>query len=251
MEEDRTWHHEGFDPLAPSLALAFHSSNMPVVAQGCVGALCTEQTPISNAVLDPTKYYFVSILPNDAGSGEGHSVGGAPIRPGQTSVKVLTNPQPLKTAQISVLIFEDNSPTNGAPDGNEGGLNNFQITVLDAGGRYGMNGGQMSFDAFGNPLKNALRGTPGCPGTGPRWGDPDVSRWNGADPERRAGQVHPIRGSAGGRSPQNGKNSPLRQWVQTATIEGTRGIDAWVKSGRAAVLPGVRASRISRIHRIR
>ena len=36
VEEDRTWHHEGFDPLAPSLALAFHSSNMPVVAQGCV-----------------------------------------------------------------------------------------------------------------------------------------------------------------------------------------------------------------------
>ncbi|MGC2193987.1 MAG: Ig-like domain-containing protein [Terriglobales bacterium] len=231
VEEDRTWHHEGFDPLAPSQALAFHASNMPVVAQGCVGALCTEQVPISDVVLDPAKYYFVSVLPNDAGDGEGHSVGGAPIRPGQTSVKVLTNPQPLKTAQISALIFEDNSPTNGAPDGNEGGLNNFQITVLDAGGRYGMNGGQMSFDAFGNPLKNALRGTPGCPGTDPVGvilTCPDgTALIQNIAPGKYTLLADPPAGARRG----NGNNSPLRQWVQTATIEGTRGIDAWVKSG--------------------
>ncbi len=231
VEEDRTFHHEGFNPLQPSLALDFHSSYMPVVAQGCVGALCGEQIPISEAVLDPAKYYFVSVLPNDAGSGEGHTVGGAPIRPGQTSVQVLTNPQPLKTAQISVLIFEDNSPTNGANDGNEAGLNNFQITVLDAGGRYGMNGGQMSFDAFGNPLKNALRGTPGCPGTDPVGvilTCPDgTALIQNVAPGKYTLLADPPAGARRG----NGNNAPLRQWVQTATIEGTRGIDAWVKAG--------------------
>ena len=230
VEEDRTWHHEGFSTTAPSQALAFHTSNMPVVAQGCVGTLCTEQVPISQVVLDPTKYYFVSVLPNDAGDGDGHSVGGAPIRPGQTSVQVLTNPQPLKTAQISALIFEDNSPTNGAPDGNEGGLGNFQITVLDAGGRYGMNGGQMSFDAIGNPLKNALRGTPGCPGTDPVGvilTCPDgTALIQNVAPGKYTLLADPPAGARRG----NGNNAPLRQWVQTATIEGTRGIDAWVKS---------------------
>ena len=230
VEEDRTWHHEGFNPVAPSQALDFHASNMPVVGQGCVGALCTEQVPISDVVLDPTKYYYVSVLPNDAGSGEGHSVGGTPIRPGQTSLQVLTNPQPLKTAQISVLIFEDNSPTNGAPDGNEGGLNNFQITVLDAGGRYGMNGGQMSFDAFGNPLKNALRGTPGCPGTDPVGVIMTCPDGTALIQNVAPGKYTLLADPPAGARRTNNQNSPLRQWVQTATIEGTRGIDAWVKS---------------------
>ena len=230
VEEDRTWHHEGFSTTAPSQALAFHASNMPVVAQGCVGTLCTEQVPISEVVLDPTKYYFVSVLPNDAGDGDGHSVGGAPIRPGQTSVQVLTNPQPLKTAQISALIFEDNSPTNGAPDGNEGGLGNFQITVLDAGGRYGMNGGQMSFDAIGNPLKNALRGTPGCPGTDPVGVVLTCPDGTALIQNLAPGKYTLLADPPAGARRGNGNNAPLRQWVQTATIEGTRGIDAWVKA---------------------
>ena len=157
-------------------------------------------------------------------------MGGAPIRPGQTSVKVLTNPQPLKTAQISVLIFEDNSPTNGAPDGNEGGLNNFQITVLDAGGRYGMNGGQMSFDAFGNPLKNALRGTPGCPGTDPVGVILTCPDGTALIQNVAPGKYTLLADPPAGARRTNNQNSPMRQWVQTATIEGTRGIDAWVKS---------------------
>lgn len=232
VEEDRTFHHEdgGFSLTGPSLALNFHASYMPVVAQGCVGVLCTEQIPISDAVLDPDKHYFVSVLPNDAGDG-GHTVGGAPVSPGQLAVTVMTNPQPIKTAQISVLIFEDNSPTNGAPDGNESGLNNFQLTVIDAGGRYGMNGGQMSFDAFGNPLKNALRGTPGCPGSDPVGVILTCSDGTALIQNLAPGKYTILADPPAGARRGNGQNSPLRQWVQTATIEGTRGIDAWVKSG--------------------
>ena len=219
VEEDRSWHHEGFVPNGTSLGTNFHPSYMPVVAQGCVGALCAEQKPIDQVVLDPTKYYYVSVLPNDAGEA-GHTNGGAPLAPGQNSLTVLVNPQAKVTAQISVLIFEDNSPTNGAQDGNESGLGNFQITVYDAGGRYGANGGQMSFDAYGNPLKNALPCAPHQP-TG--------VILTCADGTALIQNLAPAKYTLTADPP-----SGAQRWVQTSTIEGTRGIDAWVKSGEPA-----------------
>ncbi len=74
---------------------------------------------------------------------------------------VYVNEYPLKTAQITILIFEDNAPINNAPDlpTEEPGLgpgqtdmSGFSIVVEDAGGRYGASAGVQSQDAFGNPL---------------------------------------------------------------------------------------------------
>lgn len=225
VEEDRTWQHDSFNANGPSLGTNFHASYMPVVAQGCLGSSCAEQVPIGEVVLDPLKRYYVSVLPNDAGNGAGdestaagHTVGGASLKPGEHSITVLVNPQPIKTAQISVFIFEDNFPTNGAPDGDETGLARFQITVIDAGGRYGQNGGQMSFDAFGNPLKNVLPCAPFQP-------DGIILTCN--DGTALIQNLAPGKYTILADPPANSNV----KWVQTATIEGTRGIDAWVKSG--------------------
>ena len=87
VQEDATYH---INPAAPpahadTLSTNLHKSYMPVVAQGCVGSGCAADNPrvpvaaFSQVALDPTKHYYVSVLPNDAGTGAGHSIGGAPI----------------------------------------------------------------------------------------------------------------------------------------------------------------------------
>jgi Bacterial Ig domain len=177
----------------------FHTSYMPVVAQGCVGSISCEsgQTFLNpgtgthvNAVcdvgdgacrpggsktaldpsqvyLDPTKHYYISVLPGDAGDAE-HAMGGAQIAPGQTSVQVICEPQNQQPAKLSVFVFEDDHPLNGEHDAsggigtlapNEPGLGGFNITILDLVGGTGDAVGQMTYDEFNQPLSNALAGT--------------------------------------------------------------------------------------------
>ena len=141
IEEDRTFFVDpncqknpvpaGCPTVTPQGAPAvfgtnFHTSYMPVVAQGCVGSISCEsgQTMLdpvsgehvnavcdigngvcrpdaigqkmavdpSQVVLDPTKHYYISVLPGDA-MDPGHAMGGAQIAPGQTSVTVIVEPQ--------------------------------------------------------------------------------------------------------------------------------------------------------------
>jgi hypothetical protein len=92
----------------------------------------------------------------------GHTMGGSPIAPGQSSVTVNLEPNPLQPAQLSIIVFEDNSPTNGDIDGAEEtqpGLGGFQIILNDVAGATGITTGQMTYDMFNMPLTNALVGT--------------------------------------------------------------------------------------------
>src|SRR5581483_1754605 len=96
-----------------SVATNFHTSYMPVVATGCVGtvacesgqtvlgqaAVCdigdgicrtdgTQQVPVdpSQVALDPTKYYYISILPGDAGNSFSSGAGAPqPVDPNNPS----------------------------------------------------------------------------------------------------------------------------------------------------------------------
>ncbi|HEY0745101.1 MAG TPA: choice-of-anchor D domain-containing protein [Steroidobacteraceae bacterium] len=193
--------------LVPTLGVNFHTSNMPFVAQGCTGPLSCEsgQTvqsspvvcDVSNGVcrpdttgngmtpvlpgsvkLDPTKRYYISVLPGDAANPfiagnfsatpNGHGMGGAPIAAGQTSVTVLTQPSPYPPGRLSVMVFEDDYPLNGEQDGGGGldvlapyepGLAGFQIHLWDAMGGNGDFTGQMTYDMFNQPLTNSLDGT--------------------------------------------------------------------------------------------
>ncbi|WP_176728759.1 choice-of-anchor Q domain-containing protein [Burkholderia ubonensis] len=166
----------------PSLGTNFHTSYMPVVASGCVGTVACEsgQTvydPVSNThlptvcdvgngvcrtganvtqqtavdpkyvALDPTKHYYISILPGDAGntfsngggvpfngarqfsiaqdcpsgpSGAdfapgtgkcGHSMGGAPIAPAQIAAAQAGQTAAGQAGQLNVLLTETPYPT--------------------------------------------------------------------------------------------------------------------------------------------
>ncbi|HEX4152448.1 MAG TPA: choice-of-anchor D domain-containing protein [Steroidobacteraceae bacterium] len=201
--------------VVPTLGVNFHTSHMNFVAQGCTGPLSCEsgQTvlgkpavcDVSNGVcrpdmtgqgmtpvmpsavhLDPTKRYYISVLPGDAAnpfnsnnlaagcsSGTsttncGHGMGGAPIAAGQTSVAVLAQPSPYPPGKLSVMVFEDDFPLNGEQDGGGGldvlapyepGLGGFQIHLWDAMGGNGDFTGQMTYDMFNQPLTNSLDGT--------------------------------------------------------------------------------------------
>lgn len=193
------------------LSVHFHASNMPVIARGHSG----DPLPL----LDDNKRYYISVLPDrDPNGGTGFAMGGAQIERGETAVTVRVNAQPIPLAQIRVFVFEDNSPINNEPDTPaESGLAGFRLLLEDAGGRYGASGQTINTDAFGNPLGteydaagNVTKMGNGTITTGP---DGYVTIKN-LYPAKYGIQAVPPAGS---------------NWVQTATIEGTKIIDAWVK----------------------
>jgi hypothetical protein len=247
IEEDRTFHvdpnQENTGTAIGSIGTNFHTSHMPLIASGCMGTAACEsgqtvfdpktsthlpavcdigdgvcRTDAGQQVavdpgqvhLDPTKRYYISILPGDAGntftknggaavvtnpktgakrqfsieqdcpSGPGgsdfapgsgtcgHSMGGAPIGPGQSAVTVLLQETPFQSSKISVFVFEDDSPLNGEQDASGGidtlapiepGLGNFQIRLFDDAGSTADATGQMTYDMFNMPLSNSLAGT--------------------------------------------------------------------------------------------
>jgi hypothetical protein len=204
--------------VVPTLGTNFHTSYMPVVAAGCTGTQTTDvsceqgqsisgvpvvcdqgngvcrttaaqQTALdpSQVHLDPTKRYYISVLPGDAANPfnsanalSGHGMGGAPIACVPTApavtcdsngtfppVTVLVEPNPFQPAKLSVFVFEDDFPLNGEQDGgggidvlspNEPGLGGFEITLFDDAGGTGDATGQLTHDMFNQPLNNSLAG---------------------------------------------------------------------------------------------
>src|SRR6266404_252940 len=212
--------------IVPTFGTNFHTSYMPLVATGCVGptgavacetgqtvfdpvslthvptvcdvgdGVCrttaSQQTPVSpgQVHLDPTKRYYISVLPGDAGNpfsngnaraactngvshaanpaACGHGMGGAPIAAGQTSVTILAQPDPFPPSKLSVFVYQDDFPLNGEQDGgggidvlspNEPGLGHFNLILFDDAGGTGDATGQMTYDMFNMPLGNSLAGT--------------------------------------------------------------------------------------------
>jgi large repetitive protein len=272
IQEDLTFKEDptGTPAVATrSLGTSFHRSYMNLVASGCTGAgSCSAdvgQTIRGAAVtpraatspgavyLDPAKHYYISILPNDAGDG-GHAMGGAEIKPGQLAVDVNSNTYPWVPSQLSVFIYEDNSPVNGQNDGAEvnQGLGGFNIILMDAVGRSGDVAGQQTFDSYGMPLSNWLLGRPGCPddlnkvtnGTGVNTtgnvvgvvytcpNDPNAGTAQ-ADPAKYALAGHAlIRNLTPARYDVIAHPAAERQgrgevWWQTETLEGTPAQDAF------------------------
>ncbi len=218
--------------ITPILGTNFHTSDMPYVAQGCTGslsceagqkmvdpttgnhvyAICDEgngvcrpdpnqttgsgKTPIDpdQITLDPTKRYYISVLPGDAANdfntantsnncanGQtdpscGHTMGGAPVSfaagalagASPNPVTVLVEQAPFPTAVLSLAVFEDDFPLNGEQDAGGGvdalspqepGLGDFNVIMWDAMGGSGDFTGQMTYDMFNQPLSNSLDGT--------------------------------------------------------------------------------------------
>jgi hypothetical protein len=214
IEEDRTFYvdpakttNTGGTTIVATFGTNFHTSHMPVVATGCTGplscesgqtvlgkpAVCdigngvcrpgTQQTAIDpgQVHLDPTKRYYLSVLPGDAANPfntanlvGGHGMGGAPIgidpvsHLQQAAVTVFAQPNPFPPAKLSVFVFEDDFPLNGEHDAgggidvlatNEPGLGSFNITIFDDAGGTGDATGQVDYDMFNQPLSNSLAGS--------------------------------------------------------------------------------------------
>ncbi|MFA6901561.1 MAG: hypothetical protein WC236_00615 [Gallionellaceae bacterium] len=245
VEEDATKDSKpGVPAGANNLSLNFHTSYMPVVASGRVGAN-PKGPSLAGLLLDPAKRYFVSVLPD----GGGYQMGGAPLAAGQSDVVIIVNRTPVPTAQISVFVFNDNQPINGMPDlPQEPGLAGFSITLKEAGGTYGASGGQVTQDAFGNQIGTSYQLCTAADVTAASFfctavGNPRLNAdgtgivnimgsgfiASGADgvahikylaPAKYTIEVIPPAGS---------------DWHQTSTIEGTKGIDAWVKANEPSL----------------
>ncbi|MGE0081002.1 MAG: hypothetical protein AB7U81_06875 [Thiohalomonadaceae bacterium] len=188
LEEDNTHDSRPFVPTPQGLGVDISRSHAPVIKSG------QRNVPQANiSVPDPNKRYFISVLPS---SGD-YALGGAPVAPGQQDVKVIVQPLPLPTAQITVEVFHDNGPINNVKDAGEAGLAGFKVVINDTFG-------QLLQDAFGNPLGNIL-----------------------TDAE---GKVV-IKNLAPGKYGVTVTPPPGTNWQQTSTIEGTKTIDAWVRAG--------------------
>ena len=289
VEEDKTYHVQvdtngaaksgsaGFDPNweqgrdkledgvtdrpgGETLSVAFHRSYMPVRGKGCVNmpveAACTKM-PFADPDPAATNHYHVSVVPRGARTDTkgnpvpAYSIGGASFKDGDASVTVYVHETPVPTAQITVLVFNDNAPINNVEDlpteqpgigPGQTNMSGFQLIVEDAGGRYGASAGIMAHDAFGNPLGTTYDAGGNVTGFQPLITGPDGSLTikNLAPGKYGVSAVPPL-GDADlrpygdfpgpGDIDRNG-NGVLDNggWQQTSTIEGTKVIDAWVKA---------------------
>ncbi|MFO7553077.1 MAG: hypothetical protein R6W80_16850 [Haliea sp.] len=215
VEEDTTHPVTPGLPDPDSLGVSIHKSYAPVIAKG-------ETASFSTSVNIPANTrYAVSVLPNHGQDGPLFTIGGANVAVGQSQVTVVVNPTPIPTAQISVFVFNDNWPLNGALDQQETGLGGFSILLFDAAG-------QMFQDAFGNPLGTVYDTDPGSPTHGEvtQMGSGVIQ--SGACPGPSCGEVL-VKNLPQGKYGVQVVPPTGQGWQQTSTIEGSRTVDAWVK----------------------
>ena len=220
VEEDTTHPVDPGTHVSDSLSVSIHKSYAPVVLTGSKNSSASNSVSIN---VPGTKRYAVSVLANKSG----YTMGGTNVAIGQNQVTVTLHKEPLQTAQISVFVFYDNTPINNAPDVPfEPGLANFSIIIYDQLG-------QMSQDAFGYPLGTEF--TPGC----------DVSTLGDACVTTMGNGVilTDATGNAVVRNLHPGKygirvvpDVAHANWILDSTIEGTPGVDSWVKAGEPRLL---------------
>ncbi|MBI5576785.1 MAG: right-handed parallel beta-helix repeat-containing protein [Deltaproteobacteria bacterium] len=231
LEDDPT------QPVTPgvvddnAVSVNIYNGYAPVVAKGT----SADTSPLGNPnIVDPSKRYVISVLPDNT-----YSNGGANVAAGAGTVRVICQALPLPTAQISVQVFEDNAPLNGAPDPPaERGLEGFKIIVFEYAG-------QVTVDAFGNNLGTTYQFTDlngngvhdnGEPFVLDADGNPIVNvQGSGVFTDNTGNAIvkYLAPGKYGVRAvpPEPLNTPPLNEelWIGTSTLEGTPTIDAWVK----------------------
>ena len=219
IQEDKMFDTVPGVQVGYTLATALYSSHSPVVFTG-------DETTADVAV-DAGTRYFVTVLPK-----AGYSLGAIPVPAGQATATPYCNKLPLETGQISVFVFEDNHPCNNAHDlPEETGLEGFTVILEEAGGQYGMSGGRVMVDAYGNMLGTEYL----TDGDGhlilDGEGQPQVTQmgqmfWlTDAEGRVQIKYLPPAKYSVVVIPPGG------TDWQQTSTLEGTAIIDAWVKPG--------------------
>ena len=223
-----------------SIGIDIHNSYAPVLAKG------HSTTASVNVSLPSDKPYFVSIMPDGLPPNgvPRYAMNGKTVAVGQSSVTVNVVEMPTPTAQIYLLAFVDHNPISNAKDEREDGLGGCSIYLYD------FSGGQLAVDGFGNPLGTTYQtdifGEPhldvdGSPvidqlGTGAltTLSQNDINAGNNPY-NLKLGEAlikYLAPGKYGVRMvpPQGDDSGKTLRWVQTATIEGTPTIDAWVQA---------------------
>ncbi|MBI5674686.1 MAG: hypothetical protein HZC48_02500 [Nitrospirae bacterium] len=209
LEEDTTHPVDPGVPVSDSLAVSIHKSYAPVVTNGKTnGSSATVNVP-------STKRYALSVMANASG----YTIGGTNVKVGQNQVTVTLHKHPIPSAQASIFVFHDNMPINNAPDiPFEEGLSNFSVYIYDQMG-------QMTVDAFGNALGTTYNpdGSVNTMGSGVILTDVNGEAVIKNLPPGKYGiRVVPDAAHA--------------NWIQNNTIEGTPGIDVWIKAGEPLLL---------------
>ena len=237
------------DGYRSTLAVELHKSYFPVARTGHLnsGERLTG--------LDPYKRYYLSVIPDvpanvtcERATDNCYTMSGvqiefrdttgalytsdnpAPAQVAEETVFVNINPQPLPTAQIYLRAFEDIAPINNVWDNGEPNIGGMAVFLYDAGGR-------LSADVYGNPLGTTYRMVDGVPQV-LRRGDGTLHTMTQAEasdplrnPDGLAVGEALIKHIAPGKYGVQLVPTEGQGWVQTATIEGTRGLDMWVKAG--------------------
>ncbi len=234
LEEDNT--APGVPGVAKNdtVSMAIHKSHAPVAATGN-GASSTGKIKVPTP--DASKRYLLSVL------ADGYSAGGLDVKAGQTTAQVVLNQHELPTAQINILAFNDNSPINNVPDAGEAGIPGCQVVLKD------FLGGPILTDTFGNPLGTTYEfdeaGEPlmvdGAPvydvlGSGQIYTDANGKALIKYLAMGKYGvQLIPPTGSDWSGGHASTPNVNKGAWNQTATIEGTPTVDAWVKANEPMI----------------
>lgn len=219
---------DSHDPNGELPSIAPNASHSPVVAVG-------EKTAAepSESLDLPGGKYVVSV------QADGHKLGGERFDTASGQVVVRLEPDPVagvdpsRLARIQVHVFNDGRILNGEDDGAaldaplEPGLADFAVVIKDE------NGGEVTQDYFGNPLGSLYEEDQN--------GDPILDQEGNPVPVLDAdgepvvetpytdanGNVT-IKNVAPGKYSVRAIEPDGEGWIQTSTIEGTPGIDAWV-----------------------
>lgn len=225
LEEDTSHPVTPGSPVSNNLSLGIHRSYAPII-QLKTGDPATGSFDGSTVKLDisSSTRYVVSILPNT-----GFSNSSAIVGLKQEKVTIVVNPLPIPTAQISVLVFKDDSPINNIPDlPRETGLQGFSIVLDDAAGK-------LIADTFGNPLGTSYQKDGGGNAILDAEGFPIIEIAGSGVVHSDSNGEALIKNLAPGKYGVRVIPPADQGWIQTNTIEGTHTIDAWVSAGEPAV----------------
>ncbi|MGZ5287960.1 MAG: SdrD B-like domain-containing protein [Actinomycetota bacterium] len=212
------------DPGYPDSCHWLSTSGIPSsspVAQDVDGnwAIGTE-ADIAGGIDLPNGRYLISVL------ADGHKLDGAHFTiplPDTTPVDVPLQPTPLPTSTVRAQVFAD-TLTNGAYDDTEPVLSGFKGLLADVLG-------QVSTDAYGNPLCTTYETDPAGP-NGFKWvdGGPVVVQvGNGCYSDANGVVTIPNLGTD--RYTLSVIAPDGQKWIQTTTLEGNHDWDVWPMEG--------------------